>query len=244
MKDVELSVAGTAALIGLWHFLSLRVSPLVMASPVDAIGAAWKMLIDGQFFFQHTAATLWRVLLSLALGSLSGFFLGLAAGFFPAVLAFLEPLRRVITGIPGIVAAVLAMIWFGLGSAMAVFLGAVFIIPVVYLNVAEGIRQCDRTYLEMAAVYQLPATLRLRAIYMPMLGGALASSLVLVTGNSLRLVIMAEVLGADNGLGFVLGISRARLNMPDLYGCVLLCLLFVWGVELTIRKVLFRWLHG
>ncbi len=243
MKFTKIGIAGTLALIFMWGVMAKQMSPLTMASPLEALETAAHMLTNRQFLMDHILVTLYRVLLALVVGSTTGFFLGLTAGNFPVLMEFLEPFRRVSTGIPGVVVAVLAMLWFGLGSTMAIFLGSVFIAPVVYINVAENIRQCDRVYMEMARIYRLSMSLRLRFIYIPMVAAALASSLVIVTGNSMRLVILAEVLGTGNGLGYILGLSRARLDMPTLYGCVLLCLIFVWGTEVVIKKLMSRWLH-
>lgn len=240
MKPDKAAIAGFVALVALWALLAQRMSPLAMASPWDALLAAGRMLTDGRFLLRHLAVTAFRVLCALLAGSLTGFLLGVLAGSVPFVMRFLEPFRRVGTGIPGIVVAVLAMLWFGLGHAMAIFLGSVFIVPVVYVNVAESLRNGDAAYLEMARVYRIPPLLRLRFIYAPMVAGALASSLIIVTGNCMRLVILAEVLGAGNGLGYVLSLARARLDMPDLYAAVLLCLAFVWCGELAIKKLLFR----
>jgi NitT/TauT family transport system permease protein len=240
MRYDKAGLAGFLTLIALWALLARGMSPLAMASPGEALLAAWRMVTDGRFLLQHLAVTVYRVLLALLAGSLAGFFLGLLAGSVPCVMGFLEPFRRVGTGIPGIVVAVLAMLWFGMGDAMAIFIGAVFIVPVVYINVAQSLRKGDASYLEMARVYRIPPGLRLRCIYAPMVGAALASSLIIGTGNCMRLVILAEVLGTGNGLGYVLSLARARLDMPGLYGSVLLCLAFVWCGELAFKKLLFR----
>lgn len=232
-----LQVAGVLFVLLLWQTASARMNEITMASPRAAFLAAASMLTDREFLTRHLAVTMIRATVSLAAGTATGFFLGLFAGRFAGFAAFFEPMRRVLTSIPGIVAAVLAMLWFGLGSTMVIALNTVFIIPVVYLQVAESIRACDRTYIEMAQVYRLSIRERIAHIYFPTVYTALTAALILVTGNSMRLVVLAEVLGTSEGLGFILSIARAQLDMPTLYGCVLISFGFVWGGELFIRTL-------
>ncbi|WP_321529886.1 ABC transporter permease subunit [uncultured Desulfuromonas sp.] len=238
------NLLGTLALLALWWLLARMMPPLTMASPWTAITTALRLLGDAHFLTVHLAVTLTRVSCALVLGSLGGFILGLIAGSSARIMAFLEPFRRVLTGIPGIVVAVLAMLWFGLGSRMAIFIGSVFILPVVYLNIAESLRRGDRALLDVVTVYRLPLMLRIRYLYTPLIGAALASSLTLVIGNCMRLIILAEVLGAGEGLGYLLSLAKARLDMPMLYGTVLISLLFVWSGEMLVTRLLARCVHG
>jgi NitT/TauT family transport system permease protein len=240
LTDKPYRLIGGAALIGLWQTASVFMSDITMASPVEAFGAAWRMICDPVFLKEHLSISIMRTVLALMLGSLCGFFLGVLAGRFEPVMDFLEPSRRLMTSIPAVVATVLAMLWFGMGSVMVIVLSTVFIVPTVYVNIAESMVKCDKTYTEMAFVYRFSSLMRLKYIYLPAVYAALTASLVVTTGNSMRLVILAEVMGAGEGLGYVLGISRARLDMPTLYGCVLISFGFVWLGENIIRRILRR----
>lgn len=238
-----MQAAGAVFVLLLWKTASAVSGELTIADPFSSFAAALSMLSDPDFLKDHLAVTVLRVITALLAGVCAGFLLGAAAGRYPLIRAFLEPLRRVLSTIPGVVAAVLAMLWFGLGSSMVIFLNTIFVAPVVYINVVESISRCDTAYLEAAQIYELSAAERLRHIYVPVIYSALSASLVVVTGNSMRLTVLAEVLGTGEGLGYILGISRARLDMPTLYGCVLICFLFVWLGEVVIKKLLFRCCH-
>lgn len=236
-----MQVMGAVFVLLLWQIASMFNSEIIIASPYDSFREAFAMLTDRSFVVDHLSVTTVRVLVSLLLGSFLGFCLGIVAGRFSPVRSFMEPMRRVLNTLPGVVAAVLSMLWFGLGSPMVIFLNTVFVVPVVYLNVVESISKCDTTYIEMAQVFDLDIVTRIKDIYVPVISSALTASLVVVTGNSMRLVVLGEVLGAGEGLGYVVSISRARLDMPVLYGCVIICFAFVWSGEIIIRKLLLRW---
>ncbi|ADD68839.1 binding-protein-dependent transport systems inner membrane component [Denitrovibrio acetiphilus DSM 12809] len=237
----KIQTAGIIFVLLLWQTASVLSGEFAVASPFSAFPVAFRMITDFSFLKNHMLITAVRVISALVLGSVTGFILGIFAGKYPLIMQFIEPMRRVLTTIPGIVAAVLAMLWLGLGSAMVIFLNSMFIIPVVYINVAESINKCDNTYIEMADVYQLSTLSRIKNIYIPIVSSALSAALVLVTGNSMRMTVLAEVLGTGEGLGFVLGISRARLDMPSLYGCVLISFAFVWAGEILIKLVIQRY---
>jgi len=240
VSDSYARLAGVVSLVAVWHVTSMFSSEIVIASPYLSLVRAVEMLSDISFWDKHMFVTLYRVVVSLLIGSFAGFILGVFAGRYSVVRSFFEPFRRTLTTIPGIVAAVLAMLWFGLGSIMVIFLNSIFIIPVVYLNIAESISRCDKSYMEIAQVYALTNYQKLKNIFLPTVGGALKASLMVVTGNSMRLVVLGELLGAGDGLGYVLGISRARLDMPSLYGCVLICFIFVLSGEWIIKAALGR----
>ncbi|MCD8553619.1 ABC transporter permease subunit [Seleniivibrio sp.] len=239
--DVSARIAGVLLLFLVWKSASAGMGSLVLASPEDSFRAAWRLLNNADFVETHLAVTIFRISVSIISGVVAGVILGILGGTRRHFFIFAEPFRRVLTSIPGIVAAVLAMLWFGLGSLMVIVLSTVFIVPTVYANVAEGIRLSDEKYIQVAEVFQIPVFYRVTDIYIPAVYSALCASILIVTGNCVRLVILAEVMGTESGIGFVVSVSRARLDMPVLYGCVIICFGLVWLMESASKYLLRRW---
>jgi len=98
---------------------------------------------------------------------------------------------------------------------------------------------------EMAALYRLPPGLRLGALYLRALAAPLISAAVLALGGAMRVVILAEALGAGEGLGHLLAVARTNLDTPRLYALAFLSMAVVGLVELTIigpaRRLAWRW---
>lgn len=229
-------VLGLTLLFLGWVLLSHHHSGLVVAGPVESLGALARLLGDERFLAGHAWPTVQRIGLALCLGIGTGVLLGVLAGFFEPVRFMLAPARWILMSIPGVIVVVVFMLWFGMGTTMVVGITATMIVPVVYVNVAEGMMGVDRNLLEMAAVYRLPLGMRLVRIYGMAIAGPLLSGAVIATGNGIRLVVLAEMLGANEGLGHALAIARTNLQTDELYALTLLSMLVIGVVEVLLLR--------
>ncbi|MNZ36152.1 putative aliphatic sulfonates transport permease protein SsuC [compost metagenome] len=141
---------------------------------------------------------------------------------------------------PPVVVVVLAMLWFGLGSAMVVFISVLMLAPGMYVNTVKGMLMVDHDLLEMARVYRFGAWQKLRHLYVPALTAPLGAALLIATCGGVRLVVMAEVLGAESGAGFALANARSTFDSAGLYAWTLLILLLVAGLEFALLQPLQR----
>lgn len=237
--SIAWALAGLAAIVLAWQFTALQLGPLLMATPLDALLAIGPLLDSGRFL-PAAGTSLLRAATGIGLGCAGGFVLGLLAAHSPRLRGALEPLRWLLMAIPSVVVVLLAMLWFGLGSAMVVFLAALMTAPGLYVNTVKGMRQVDRQLLEMTHVYRFGIWLRLRHLYVPALTAPLSAALLIAVNGGVRLVVMAEVLGADSGVGHALANARATFDSAELYAWVLLILAFVGLLELVLIQPLQR----
>ncbi|SCY68663.1 ABC transporter permease [Desulfoluna spongiiphila] len=233
-----LRLSGILLLILAWDLVARHYSGLVVASPLDTLAAAAKLLSDPSFIVRHFAVSLKRVALALVFGLLVGGSLGLLAGFFDPFRLMIEPLRWMLMTIPGVVIVVVFMLWFGMGNLMVISITACTIAPVVYVNVSQAMSSVDRSLLEMAEIYRFPLAMKLRRIYAMTVAGPFFSAAVIAVGNGIRVVVLAEVLGANNGIGHCLAISRTNLDTPELYALALISMSIVGGIEFFLLKPL------
>ena len=178
------------------------------------------------------------MLTALALAVAVGGLLGLAAGLAPGIRATLEPLRWMLMTIPGVVIVVVFMLWFGMGSLMVVAIAATMAAPVIYIHVADAMLLVDKSLLQMARVYNFGFKARLTRIYGMAVVGPFFSALAVAAGSIIRVVVLAEVLGANEGLGYCLAIARARLDTPELYALALISMSVAGGLEFLIFRPL------
>jgi NitT/TauT family transport system permease protein len=140
---------------------------------------------------------------------------------------------------------VLALLWFGMGSSQVIFMITVITAPVNYVNTLEGMLSVDSRILEMAQVFRIPAHLRWWDIYLPGIGSAVLSGLTLAAGIGVRSLVLAEFLGARNGIGHSLFLSWTFLDTPALFAWILMCFLLLGLVEFgllkPVRNHLMRW---
>jgi NitT/TauT family transport system permease protein len=228
------SALGLVLLLVGWEVISRHYSGLAIASPIATFRALGELLARRDFLEGHLLISLARTALGLSLGFGAGLALGALAGVLSPVQRILAPLRRMLMSVPGVVVVMLAMLWFGMGGTMVVAIVTAMIAPVVYVSVVEGLDAVDRGHLEMARVYRLPTGMRLYRIYGMAMAGPLISGGLVALGSAIRLVVLAEALGAGEGLGYALALARTNLETPQLYALALLCISIVAGVELAV----------
>lgn len=235
---------GFMLLLAGWQVLSSNMHEILLASPVQAATALWRMM-GTLYFDEHFWITLKRISLGIVLGGLVGFILGIAAGLHEDIKNILEPLRWMLMSIPPVVVVVLAMLWFGMGSTMVVFLISVLVAPSIYINTARGLEMIDKTLVEMARLYKFNFFMLLKHVYTPAIIGPLSAAVVLVTCQGGRVVVMAELLGANDGIGYALGVTRSNLEIPELFAWVLTSLIIVAVFEFIlfrpVQNYFMRW---
>jgi NitT/TauT family transport system permease protein len=237
-------VAGVLAMLIIWQILSMVLSEIIVASPSSTFLALGQLAIHGGLWSQ-LAYSLVRLLIGLFIGSTVGIVLGILAGRNVYFQSFLEPMRWVAMTVPAIIISVLVMLWFGLGSIQAVFMTALITMPINYVNTLEGMQAIDSRILEMAQVYKISTGLRLKEIYLPGIGSAVMAGLTLAAGIGVRSLILAEFLGARNGIGHSLFLAWTFLDTPALFAWILMCFILLGLVEFGFlrpaRNYLMRW---
>jgi NitT/TauT family transport system permease protein len=154
-------------------------------------------------------------------------------------------MRWGIMTVPVIVISLLAMLWFGMGSIQVVFATALITMPTNYVSTLEGMLAVDARLIEMSRVFRIPLQLRMSQIYMPGIGSAAMAGLTLASGIGVRASILAEFIGARNGVGHQLFLSWTFLDTPSLFAWILVTFgllgLVEFGILKPVRDRLTRW---
>jgi NitT/TauT family transport system permease protein len=237
-REIAIRLAGTLAGLALWQAASMRMHSLVIASPMETLHALIALAGSRDFYQNHFLTSFKRMFAGIFIGTIAGILLGIAAGVNQDLKHFLEPFFWVLMGIPAVVVVVVAMLWLGMGSSMVVFIASLLLTPVVYINTARGIEAVDPKLKEVTAIYRFSWWMRIRHFYLMSVAAPVGAALAIVVGNGVRIVILAEVMGADGGIGFVLSRARTCLEIPDLYACVLLSLIIVFVFEMLLIRPL------
>ena len=243
-KLASAKVLGFVSLLLGWQVIALNTSNMVLASPLETL-ASLSALVASAEFWQSMLVTLTRLSTALLLGAGIGFSLGLWSGRNAYVKAFLEPYRWLLMSIPPVIVVLLAMLWFGMGHQMVIIIAVILLTPSIYVNTQKGVEQIDTAWLELAQVYRFTLVQRIRKIYIPAISAPLCAALVIICCNGVRIIVLAEVLGASNGLGYELANARGNFDISELYAWVVTALLLVAILEMLIfqplQRRLLRW---
>lgn len=235
---------GLFSLLLLWRALASQLSPMILTSPMQTL-VQLLTLITTASFWQQLFITLSRLFYALSITCFVGFILGLIAGRHQWLKFYLAPFRWVLMSIPPVIVVLLAMLWFGMGSTMVIFITVLLLAPTIYINTQKAVEQIDNHWFELAQVYQFSMYQRLSKIYIPAISAPLCATLIIVCCNGVRIVVLAEVLGAHQGVGFALANASSNFETAELYAWVTVSLLIVSLMELVllrpVQNYLLRW---
>ena len=240
--------AGAATLIGLlalWQAAASYglISSRFLPTPL-AIGRALVTLAASGELAAHLVASVQRFGLGWAMGTAAGLVVGFAVGLFTlartpgmAVVSALFP-------IPKIALAPLFIIWFGIGegSKLATLAFGVFFPTVI--NTVAGVDGVPRGLIRMGQSFGLSWWAVVRKIVLPGALPAILAGFRITTSTAVILLVAAEMIGADRGIGsFVLQAGNLYDTEGLMAGIVMLSLLglsVAWLIG-RVERLLLGW---
>ena len=222
-------VLGLLTLVLLWEAVTRTgwVPPLFLPSPLGVLRAGAEMLATGEMAV-HIATSLQRIVLGFALGALGGVTVGLAVGVFSLAEAIGNPLIAATFPIPKIALLPLLILWLGIGEASKV---AVIMLGVFFpmaINTFSGVRQADPLLVRAAVAFGARRWSIIRKVVLPSALPMIFAGLRLGAGTALLLLVAAEMIAVESGIGFlVLHAGNLMQTTKLMVGIVVLSLLGV-----------------
>jgi sulfonate transport system permease protein len=192
-------------LLAAWQAVSGAglVSAAILPAPVLVAQTLAAMAQSGEMA-QAVGATSMRMAFGFALGAGAATILGGLCGASPQARALLDPLIQALRSVPSLAWVPLFILWLGIFEASKITLVAVGVFFPVYLNLVSGIANVDRKLLEVGRVHGVSPLRRLLRIQLPAALPAYVVGLRGGLGLGWMFVAAAELLGATDGLGFIL----------------------------------------
>ncbi|HZS11918.1 MAG TPA: ABC transporter permease [Nitrospirales bacterium] len=162
---------------------------------------------------RHATATTLRVAAGFGFGVVTGTVAGAIAGYSALTRRLIDPTLQALRAIPSLAWVPLFVLWFGIFEASKIILIAVGVFFPVYLGVMGAIRSVDRKLVEVGRAFRLSPLGMVRRILLPAVFPAYVISLRTGLGLGWMFVVAAELLGASEGLGYLL-IDGQQLGKP------------------------------
>ncbi|MDR2249172.1 aliphatic sulfonate ABC transporter permease SsuC [Acinetobacter sp.] len=218
----------------------------ILPAPSAVISAFWHLLVSGELW-HHVKVSAGRALLGLLVGGGLGLLLGLLNGSSRFASTLLDTTLQMIRNIPALALIPLVILWFGIDETAKLFLVAVGVFFPIYINTYHGIRSVDPQLIEMGKSYGLSRWQLYKEIILP---GAMPSILVglrFALGLVWVLLIVAETISAQAGIGYMTMNAREFLQTDVvLVGILLYALLGKLADVLAqvLEHYLLRWHAG
>ena len=232
-------VASLALLLIVWFVGSWLMGPQMLPAPTTVLNAIVTEARSGELFLQ-LGITLARVLVAFTLAMTLGSAIGLLMGRVGLIDRLGDSWLVVLLNLPALVIIVLAYLWGGLTELAAILAVAINKLPTAVVTVREGARALDPALDEMAQVFALPRLKALRHIVIPQLAPYLAAAAR--TGLSLvwKIVLIVELLGRPNGVGFEIGIAFQLFDVTRILAYALAFVVVILAIETLVVQPIER----
>lgn len=232
-----LTTAGV--LIGLWWTIveSFQPAPYLLPSPITVAGV---FLEQPYVFLSHLGISAYEAALGFVAGNVLGILIAILLHRSAGLRRITLPILISLQAIPIVALAPLLVVWFGTGLLSKVAMaGLICFFPMV-VNSLQAFADVDRDYVELFEFYRSGFLAKLRLLLMPASFPAIVSALKISAGLAVVGAIVAELTGADRGLGYLILNSSYRLETPTMF--VAMTLSSVLGVAFFRMPDLLRFL--
>jgi NitT/TauT family transport system permease protein len=204
-----------AALIAVWAIAAALAQSRLLPGPLTVGAATLADIRSGELPFQM-GCTLGRVISSFAIAMVLGTIAGYAMGRSKTVDRYADSWLIVLLNMPALVTIIFAYIWIGLNETAAILAVVINKLPNVIVVMREGARALDPELDEMAKAFQFTWFSRMRHVVIPQLAPYLAASSRSGLSIVWKIVLIVELIGRPNGVGFVLGSAFSLFDMAKI----------------------------
>lgn len=201
----------------------------------------WKSLVH--LFTKGTAfGSIWENLWVTIKEALYGFLLGTVAGIVFGVLLgsnryvsdVVLPFIKVMNAVPRIILGSIFIVAFGLGEFPKVLLASVLVFFIVFFNAYQGVREVDPNLVANVKVLGASPLAVARHVTIPSALTWIIASLHTAFGFAIIGALVAEVLGAQKGIGLVISTAQGNFDPDTVFACMAMMAVFTLGAEYLI----------
>jgi NitT/TauT family transport system permease protein/taurine transport system permease protein len=238
-REGRLRVGQAALYLGIlaaWELLPrLGLVPRLFVPPLsEALGA---LAADRREYLGSLPTTFGEILAAYAIGCGGGILLGQLVGSSATARRMLLPPLRSAYAVPLVVLYPVLMVWFGLGSGSKIAFAAMYTFVPTLLTAVAGVAALSPALAETARAFGATRAQQILYVALPASLPSIVAALRLGGALAIVGVIVAQMLGAADGLGYLITRHRTLLNSPGVYAGIVLVLGITGLHELALRRL-------
>jgi NitT/TauT family transport system permease protein len=217
------------------------LDPRFIPAPTTVLHTMAAMTRTGELPY-HVLVSVRRIVFGFLLGAVPAVAVGLAMGLSRPVRALLMPLVSAVYPIPKIAVYPLIIFYLGLGEASKISIVAVSIFFLVLLSTMGGVLALDPAYFKIARAYGADARAVFATVALPGALPQIFTGLKLGMGFALIVIVGAELLGSNSGIGYLIWRSYQIFAIDAMFAGLLVTAVLGWGATVALdwleRRVL------
>ncbi len=237
--DIFLGTIAALCLLLVWELVADvgLIAPQFLPAPSKVLTTLWSMILN-QNLLWHAWVSNARVLSAFLIAAIMAIPIGILMSSYRIIGASLEPTIDFIRYLPVPALVPISIIWFGVGETTKIFLLWLGTFFQLVLLVADDMRRVPQEYVEVAFTLGAKPRNILTDVGLRAMGPTLLDSLRITLGWCWTYLVLAEIVAADSGLGFVIWSARRYVKTPEVLAGVV-----VIGLIGLITDQLLRMLH-
>ena len=230
--------AAVLALVGLWEAMVRlgRLDAGVAPAPSTVL-IALKALLGRPEVLQSLGVTAWEVLAAFLLAVPVGLLLGFLLAEVPLLSALFRPLVNFLFGVPKSIFLLVFILVFGVSIPQKIAFGVFTTIFVLIVGGTAAVQSVPRELILVSRVYGASRGQIIREIYLPAMAPILLESIRLGMVFNITAVLLCEIYGARDGIGYRIAASGENVQMPQLYAALVIVALAAVAVNEALRAV-------
>ncbi|MCR8635795.1 ABC transporter permease [Paenibacillus radicis (ex Xue et al. 2023)] len=234
-----------AIILTIWQLVgSLHlVPPQLLPTPIQIFEAFITLIGDG-VLLDNLSVSIYRAVVGFVIGGGLGLISGLLVGFFRKTEYTLDPTLQMIRTVPHLAIMPLFILWFGFGEFSKVLLIAKGAFFPLYLNTFLGIRGIDSKLFEVSRVLEFSRFKQVTKLILPSAMPNILLGLRLSLGMAWLSLIVAELMGANSGVGYMISDARQFAQTDVVFVGIVIFALVGKLTDSLVRKLedrLLRW---
>lgn len=225
-EKVIWGVVGIGFVFLVWYLGSLSPSMgRLLPNPWDVfrfVGESFVKPIGKQTVLGHVYWSLTRVIIGYLLAAVVGILLGLAMSWSKIGEAIIKPFYLMVRPIPAIAWIPLTILWFGIGENSKYFLIFIGTMSIIMTNTADGVRGVDSNLLGVARMLGCKERQLFMKVVLPSAVPQIFAGLQVGIGVSWATVLAAEMIGANEGVGWIIIVAQDSCNMTQIFAGIVI----------------------
>ena len=219
-----------------WQIVSF-FSPVYLFPSVHLIVKAffeivttWELLLQGIISFSRLVAA---ILFSVIIGVPIGLLMGLST----TIDDYVRPLIKFVMGVPALNWVIIVIIWFSATEIRIMFVLLMICAPITIFNVYDGIRSIDQKTTDMVKTFGANPWQMIKILLWPYVKSFAFTATKINVGVGVRVVIVAELVGAPTGIGKELDLAKNLFEMPLILAWTLWMIIVLLILEMVVETL-------
>jgi ABC-type nitrate/sulfonate/bicarbonate transport system permease component len=204
----------------IWQGISGLVNRPFLPGPASVIATLFRLAGEGKLW-RHTGASLFRILLALAISGIPAIILGLAAGRSEKLNSLISPFIYLLHPLPKAAFLPVIMLFFGIGEISKIFLVGFIIFSQMLVTVRDSAKQIAEEYIDVVRSLGAGKIALLRHVIIPSVLPGFFTALRVSLGTAVAVLFFAETYAAENGLGYLIVDAWTRIAYKEMYAAIL-----------------------